>query len=94
MKRAGKILLVLVVVASLASAQNRRRRAADNIYQTEGLFPSAREAVGDSYPKWDYGPRFQKDVFTFVRIECTMSIQSTPATPATIAGRSIFRTVT
>src|SRR5262245_748739 len=73
MRRMAKIifaLLLLVIVASLASAQNRRRRGADNVYQSEGsVFPTAREAVGDSYPKWDYGPRFSKDVFTFVRIE-------------------------
>jgi hypothetical protein len=60
--------LLLLMIASLATAQYRRRKP-DNVYQTEGPFPTAREAVGDSYPRWDYGPRFQKDVFTFVRIE-------------------------
>jgi len=70
-------LVLLLVAASFAVAQlrpaspMRSRRARDSAFQNASQYPTAREAISDSanFPKWEYEPRFQKDVFTFVRIE-------------------------
>jgi len=69
-------ILLLAVLGSLAIAQVRRR-AGDSAFGSDsalgeaGQVPMAREALGDAslFPKWEYEPRFQNDVFTFVRIE-------------------------
>jgi len=66
-------LLILTILAGFALGQARRRGAfsPDSPYSSTGQVPSAREALGDAslFPKWEYEPRFEKDVFTFVRIE-------------------------
>ena len=73
MRRLQRLILpalLLLVIASFALAQ-RRPRTRDSAFESDGQVPTAREAVGDAsdYPKWEYEPRFHKDVFTFVRIE-------------------------
>ena len=66
-------LLIVTMLAGFALGQARRRGtiSPDSPYSSTGQVPSAREALGDAslFPKWEYEPRFEKDVFTFVRIE-------------------------
>jgi hypothetical protein len=74
--------LLVVMLASIAAGQRSRRR--DSAYQSDnGEVPSAREAIGDGagYPKWEYEPRFRKDVFTFVRIEYDVDPEHPGHTP-------------
>src|SRR3954471_25095969 len=76
LKRLILAVLLLVTVATFGLAQ-RRQRGPDSVFESSGQVPTAREAIGDAsdYPKWEYEPRFRKDVFTFVRIEYDVDLE-------------------
>jgi len=84
MKRAlsSKVLIaaLLTLLASGFAATQARRgvRQRDSAFSNASQFPSARDAISNpaDYPKWEYEPRFQKDVFTFVRMEYDVDPQA------------------
>ena len=73
---------LLAVVTTFAATQGgRRQRTRDSAFSNASQFPTARDAIANSansadYPDWEYDPRFQKDVFTFVRMEYDVDPQN------------------